>query len=801
MFESSLGQPLHRKGHTFVNRFIVRLVEISQRHARLVMAAAALVTLVLGFFALRIRANPDIANLIPQDARVTRLLQKYGAQSSDTDFLIIIAEAPDIFSLPKLTALDRAYRAIETIPTVSAGVTPFSFITFAKSGTRLAFAALSGGQAAPATEEALETFKRKIASDPLARNLVISADGTSLCAIFPVKIQDDYGEVLASVERIIDPVKPGMDIRIAGALPYNRAVLTHLSTDLPIFLAVSLAIILISYYLSFRTLRSLILPVLVVVLGTVWTIGAMQILGFKITVIQIMTPPLVLILGSAYSIHVLNQYYRESRTSGTDKHWIVDSVGHINTTIFLASSTTVFGFASLLTASLRQLREFGIATSIGIAFCAVLALFFLPAALSLLSPPTAVQRNRVLEGFITRHMGRLADTIMRMRFLVLGAALAILVAFVFSLGGVRYETDFTRYFRSTEKAVEDNRRLVEKFGGFVTLNYSLAAPQGAAGYFLDPAVLREISRFEDRLAADADIPYVSSFSTYVKAMNAAMTGNAEVPETRPLILLLSRYFGALAGTPMGKNVTGVFLNKDFSRYTVVVRVFDSKNNNIAFESQIRKIIGRIQSTARETLPAGLTGEFWGPTISILYLSDVLTWNQISSILSSAVLVFLISALVFRSAKLGLLVLAPLASGIMLTFIVMAVFSIPLDVVTITFASIAIGIGVDNAIHLAIQYRRQRKIYPLDAEKTIEHTLKIGGRPMLLTTLSIVAALLVFVFSSFRPVLYFGILISVSLFMTTAGALLLLPVLLYFDARRQVRKARLAEKPEAKSAVG
>jgi hypothetical protein len=112
-------------------------------------------------------------------------------------------------------------------------------------------------------------------------------------------------------------------------------------------------------------------------------------------------------------------------------------------------------------------------------------------------------------------------------------------------------------------------------------------------------------------------------------------------------------------------------------------------------------------------------------------------------------------------------------------------------VTITFSSIAIGIGVDNAIHLTIQYRRQAAIHVGDPGEIIVHTLKVAGRPMILTTLSIMSALLVFVFSGFRPIAYFGLLISLSLAFTTAGALVLLSVLLYMDAKGRARRAARA----------
>ncbi len=127
----------------------------------------------------------------------------------------------------------------------------------------------------------------------------------------------------------------------------------------------------------------------------------------------------------------------------------------------------MFGFVSLLTASLPQLREFGIATSIGIILCGVLAIFFLPAALSLLKPPTAVQRDRVLEGVLTRFIGRLAGFIMRHRAAVLVVSALVAVAFAVAMGSVRFDTNFTRYLRGHEAAVENNSACIDKFTGYV----------------------------------------------------------------------------------------------------------------------------------------------------------------------------------------------------------------------------------------------------------------------------------------------------------------------------------------------
>jgi predicted RND superfamily exporter protein len=121
---------------------------------------------------------------------------------------------------------------------------------------------------------------------------------------------------------------------------------------------------------------------------------------------------------------------------------------------------------------------------------------------------------------------------------------------------------------------------------------------------------------------------------------------------------------------------------------------------------------------------------------------------------------------------------------MLNFIIMVLLELPFDVVTVMFSSVAIGVGIDDSIHLIIRYRRQIRIYTGKVDKAIvlTHTLKTTGRPILLTSLSLVAGLLVLCFSQFLPILYFGILVSLALISTTVGALVILPAILSFGNR-------------------
>jgi len=113
------------------------------------------------------------------------------------------------------------------------------------------------------------------------------------------------------------------------------------------------------------------------------------------------------------------------------------------------------------------------------------------------------------------------------------------------------------------------------------------------------------------------------------------------------------------------------------------------------------------------------------------------------------------------------------------------------VVTVMFSSVAMGVGIDDSIHLILWYRRQLAVFPdpQDRHKALTSTLVIAGRPIVLTSLTIVAGLLVLVFSRFMPILYFGLLVSLALFTTTLGALVILPAVLSLEIRNPARPRR------------
>ncbi len=327
-----------------------RMVAFSEKHKYLIIVVTILITVFLGYFATKIKIESSVRDLLPRNSKIIKLTEKYGGALNNTDFLVLAFEARGKLTLKKTTVLYKTIKSIESLPDVHESLNPFNIVTFQKDGIRLKFTTLAKNSKPPRNEIDFKIFLNRLETDQIAKNLVISGDKTTLAVLFPVDSGVDYEQLLQSVRKILKGVQSSFATYIAGQFPLDETTSNYLVNDVPRFLVLAMVVILLVYYFGFKTVRAVILPITTVSLGTLWTAGIMSLLGFKLTVVSMMTPPLVLTLGSSYSIHVLNQYYREATLKNNKIKWIAESVTHINKTIMMAALTTVIGFFSLISA-------------------------------------------------------------------------------------------------------------------------------------------------------------------------------------------------------------------------------------------------------------------------------------------------------------------------------------------------------------------------------------------------------------------------------------------------------------------
>ena len=765
-----------------------RIIGFSARHARWVVMATFVLTLLFAWFALKVRINPDFTSLLPRNAEVNALLEKYGGGAPPADLLLFAATAAapagDIFSADTLAAYSDAVSAIGALPGVRSVVSPFNLMSFGRESGRIVLRPMSPGAAAPAPD-AIEVFRARLQAARYAGNLVVSSDATMLISYFETERMASFRPFMSRVDAIATTARSrGLIPYVTGTIPLSVRTEFHLSHDASRLLALAALIILLSYFAGFRSLRAVVLPLLSVLFGTLWTVGFMGIMGFSLSLITIVAPPLILIFGNEYNIFTTSEYLRLAREEAAAPGWIERASRNVATPIMMAFLSTLVGFLSLLTTSISQTREFAITASFGSLACAFLALFFLPAMYALMRPP--VVRTHKPGGVFERLMRAVAAFSCRFPAVVLGLLAATVLLFAVTQRFLIFNTDPASYFPQSDPVLRDMAGIYSRAGGFEQVSVSFDAPGDAPGYFLTADVLSRVEAVERKLREIPDISYGVSLPDLLRDVNRAATGQDALPTNRAVVSMFSRLLSAAGGSSPSGSILANLTNRDFTRLTLSFRILNSTTGHYMDEARFRSLIAAIQKTLDEN-PIGAHPVIWSDLLRNLAFADSLRRSLILSMAISVLSILALTIFVFRSPLFGLYPMVPLIAGLLLNFALMALTRIPLDMTTIMVSNIAIGVGVDGAIYLVIRSRRQLRLSPADPALALGNTLVIMGQPVLLSSLSIALGLLVFATAAFRPIVYFGMLVLFTLLATTLGTLVTLPTLLAIDTR--VRRSR------------
>src|SRR5574344_697068 len=253
------------------------------------------------------------------------------------------------------------------------------------------------------TDEQVEKVKENISSwSDMYSRVVISDDGRAVQMQITLK-SDNHPDPKAKKEsdevvrqRALDQIREitNKETKDSGltVIYYGDPVLTEASksfmlSDLESLIPLVVLVVLLTLFFSFKTLDGTLLPLISVLMATIWTCGFMAMFHFTFTIVTSVIPVALIACGSAYGIHVLTHYYialdnfKGTLTKETHKEIIMSGLKDVWIAVFLAALTTVLGFISLITSPIGPLHSFAIFTALGIAFSLILAVTFIPALL------------------------------------------------------------------------------------------------------------------------------------------------------------------------------------------------------------------------------------------------------------------------------------------------------------------------------------------------------------------------------------------------------------------------------------
>jgi len=509
--------------------------------------------------------------------------------------------------------------------------------------------------------------------------------------------------------------------------------------------------------------------VLTIAISVVWTIGLIVVFGYYFRMMTSAIPIILVAIGSAYSIHIVN-HYTDERVEGKDaKEAVSNSIQIVGRSVFAAALTTMAGFLSLMASNLNMIREFGLFSAIGTGVALVVSLVFVPASLLIIDRFFGKRKKKNnMHGIkpsvdLVPFLQRLAETMTKRKKTVLGISMLILcISVIFS---VQMSPDFypIKMFKKNSEVRKANDFLCEKFSGTNTVAIILEGD--ADDYFKQPEALRKLDSLKNYLEQDPQVGLVVSLADVIKRMNYVMNGNQKeydtIPETKQHVaqyLLLHSDPEALEG----------MVSWDYRKARVVVLVRDGS----------RITLDRVNQKILEWLGS----EFPGPKVSLagraqmgIAFNELVVSGQIKSLIFSLPTVFIIAALILNSFVGGILAVVPLVLSVFLNFGILGMAGISFDANVAIVASIAIGIGVDYSIHLLHGVRHGA--IEKGPENAVKEGIRITGNAIVFNAASVAGGFLVMIFSSFTGLIKMGSFTAFTMFTSSAATLLLLPVLI------------------------
>ncbi len=727
-------------------------------------------TLFFGFSVRNLRIEADFTQAIPSDLPEMRYLDEVNEMFPKQEFVIVGLVADDIFTADRIRRLDQLAREIENLGGVGQVISPtnVSLIRGSREGIEVAPIL----ERLPETAREMSEFQSEITTNRLYKNSLVSSDGTAAIILAQVEDDDERERILSDIRAIVNENRNDGELyRVAGEAATLAAVKDLITHDLILLSPLVVFVILLILYASFRSVRGVVLPVLTVVIGVVWTLGIMSLTGVPLSIMTTVIPTVLIAVGSAYGIHIINRFNLEMGMVRDTDVAIRNTVRHTGIAVFMAGLTTMAGFLSFLSSRIQVIREFGLFTALGVVCSLLFALAFIPAILYL-APVDRMRRNAIpanTRNLLDRPLTRLGAITTSRSVLVLASAALVLLGSGLGIARIRVESDLVQMFGKDTRIMQDNEFFNRSFSGTMTLQ--IVIDGGEPDAIKEPDVLRRIEQIQAYVDQIETVGNSQSIADVVKEMHRVMNAENEafstIPDSRNLVgqyLLLYSLTG-------DESVLENLVNYDYSQANVTVFV---KSGNL---TALRSIENAINAYITENINVeDIDIRITGRASTLTVLSELIVQSQLFSIAISLVLVLLITSVIFQSGVLGAVCTVPIIVTLAVSFGLMGWLGVPLDLATVLIASIAVGIGIDYSIHYVNHYRTARA-NAMTAGAAVTQTNTMTGRAIIYNASAVGAGFLVLTFSSLASIGVLGAMIALTMLVSSVGALTLIPAIL------------------------
>lgn len=716
----------------------------------------------------RLNINNTPATFLPPDAPSREFNDYVRTIFPNDEVIILLFEGVALFSDGFLEAYDQLGSAIADLDAIDDVITLTTQDHIEGSEEGFVISPLVDMEALDDSHPR-ERLQRAI-SDRFARNMLVAADGSALVMVVIPTDLDSSLHNLELEKTIFELVKQhrldGYLRAVSGDITVDVAQMRMILADNMLFIPLIVFIGLLLTWILFRRLLAVIITGLVIGAVVNTTIALYVLFQQPFNSISSISPPLLSALTISALVHVYNALHYTSQRGLTGRKRVEAAMNDIRKPALYSVVTTALGLASLGFSSIPPIRMFGLSAALGMCLLYVIIIYLLPPIFVQFDRRPWPKRKSGLQ-YMNQLVGTLSNIGMRHPVAVIVISVLVLAGTAPFMARINVETNLLEFFHPDHPLRTDTAHIEEKLSGTLPLEVVLISED--PDRLLSPAVLREMRQLQDWLETLPAVDKTLSAADFIEEMhwgfNAEAPGSRVIPDDPSLI---SQYVFVYDGDDLFD-----FIDQEYRHSRIAISA------NVHGAKQIRELIESIRAQL-QNLPEfqqdGIRWDIAGAGRLFADQEKLLLSGQTKSLGSALVLIFVLLYLSWRSWRDAAICMIPNLSPVLLIFIVMGILRINLDMATTMIASVAVGIAIDDTIHVYHGFIRRVRagISPVAA---LARTYQQAGRAVMTTTIILCSQFLLLLASAFVPMGYFGLLTSIGLLAALVFDLLLLPAIL------------------------
>lgn len=599
-------------------------------------------------------------------------------------------------------------------------------------------------------------------------------------------------KVLENIRKPFDEfgAKNNIEMHYSG-LPYIRTMISKkVESELKIFVLLSLLIAAFILAIFFRSLKAVIFPIIIVIIGVIWTLGTMVLLGYNITMLSGIIPPILIIIGMENCIYLLTKYHDEYLKSKNKIKALSQVIHKVGYATFLTNATTAVGFGSFIVTSNAILVEFGIVSAINIMLMFVFSIILIPAFYSFFKPPVERHTKHLDIKWLNKFINQLVNIVQYHRLKVLFVTIILLVFAIVGVFRLHASGNVVDDIPHKDKLYSDLLFFEKNLSGIMPLEITIDTKKDKGVFSMK--TLRKVDSLQTILTQNPAVTKPLSVVEVAKfARQAFFNGKPEMyalPDNNEKNFIMS-YLPDFDKKARGKHdILNSFIDTSFRVVRVSVRL-----TNLA-SPEIKALVKDIKAKALKLFPEPtykLT--ITGNSVVFAKGTDYLIMNLVGSVALAIAIITFLMWLLFKSMRMVVLSMIPNLVPLLTTAALMGYLGISIKPSTIIIYSIALGISVDSTIHLLSRFKMQLKKLNSDVKPALINALKETSHGMIYSGIVLVLGFAVFILSRFGGTQALGYLIAFTLLVAIFCNLLILPsLILYFEKRTSIKAFKDSE---------